>query len=91
MAKLGIFQHAGIARLQQVDTGKEFRRQGLATALVSFAIDHAINRLGTAGLALAADRDYYAIDLYRRLGFVEAGFGATLMKYPIKNPAFMQP
>jgi ribosomal protein S18 acetylase RimI-like enzyme len=87
LAKLGIFSHAGIARLQDVETGKAHRRQGLGTYLVSFAIDHAINTLGTEGLALAADTDYYAIDLYRKLGFVEAGQGITLMKYPVKNPA----
>jgi len=90
LSSLGIFKHNGICRLQDVRTGRRHRRQGLATYLVSFAIDRAINTFGAAGLALCADRDYYAIDLYRKLGFVEKGDAVCLMKYPPKNPAHME-
>lgn len=91
LASLGIFEHQGICRLQAVETDRNHRRQGLATALVSFAIEEAIDRRGTAGLALCADSDYYAVDLYRKLGFVERGAGVCLMHYPIRNPAYMEP
>lgn len=90
LATLGIFQHNGICRLQEVETRKQYRRRGLASALVSFAIRRAIDTLGTEGLALCADTDYHAIELYRRLGFVEVGETVMLMKYPIRNPEFIE-
>ena len=86
MAKLGIFSHGGICRLQDVETAVAHRRRGLASALVSFAARHALDTLGAGGLALCADADYHAIDLYRRLGFVECGQSVELMKYPVRNP-----
>lgn len=86
MSKLGIFQHNGICNLQDVGTSREHRRKGLAAYLVSFAIKHAIQTLGTEGLALCADADYYAVKLYSNLGFREVGQAVTLMKYPVKNP-----
>gem|GEM_PF-1568757 len=89
LARLGIFQHNGICRLQDVETAEEHRRRGLAGALVSFAIEHAITTLGTAGLALSADLDYHAIDLYRNLGFREVGEYVEMMNYPVRNPRFM--
>jgi ribosomal protein S18 acetylase RimI-like enzyme len=86
LAQLGIFSHGGICRLQDVETAAAHRRKGLATALVGFAARHAIETLGMGGLALCADTDYHAIDLYRRLGFVECGESVELMKYPVRNP-----
>lgn len=90
LASLGMFEHGGVCRLQDVETSPKHRRQGLATALVGFALDRALNTLGSAGLALCADSDYHAVDLYRKLGFVEVGAAVTLMKYPIRNPRFLQ-
>jgi len=86
LAKLGVFQHGGICRLQDVETAPAHRRRGYATALVSFAARYAIETLGTAGLALAADSDYHAVDLYTKLGFVGCGGSVMLMKYPVRNP-----
>jgi len=90
LAALGLFEHAGICRLQDVETSAEHRRQGFASVLVSAAIDRALNTLGTQGLALCADSDYHAVDLYRKLGFVEVGATVTLMRYPIRNPLHME-
>ena len=90
LASLGLFLHNGIARLQNVRTSREHRRKGLATLLVGYAIDRAITTLGAKGVAVCADTDYYAIDLYRKLGFVEQGEGVTMMKYPVRNPALMK-
>ena len=88
LAKLGIFMHKSVARLQDVRTARTHRRLGLASYLVSFAIDHALTKLGAKRLALMADIDYYAIDLYRKLGFRDVGEHVTLMKYPVVNPAY---
>jgi GNAT superfamily N-acetyltransferase len=89
LAKLGIFMHNGVARLQDVRTARTHRRLGLASYLVSFAIEHALTTLGAGRLALLADLDYYAIDLYRKLGFRDVGEHVTLMKYPVVNPAYV--
>lgn len=89
LSKLGIFQHNGISRLQDVETARDHQRRGLATYLVGFAIDHAITTLRTHGLAVCADMEYYAFDLYRKLGFQPAGNYVELMKYPIRNPKFL--
>jgi GNAT superfamily N-acetyltransferase len=89
LTKLGIFMHNGVARLQDVRTARTHRRLGLASYMVSFAIEHALTTLGAGRLALLADRDYYAIDLYRKLGFTDVGEHVTLMKYPVVNPTYV--
>jgi len=81
LASLGLFTHNGIARLQDVRTAATQQRRGLATALLSFAIRRAIDTLGVAGVAVCADIDYHAIDLYRKLGFIDHGEGVCLMWY----------
>jgi len=80
LAKAGIFKHGGICRLQDVMTSKPWRRQKLASMLVSFLICRALE--DTKGLACLAVADYYAIDLYKNLGFQDCGNSVCLMKYP---------
>lgn len=83
LAKAGIFRHNGICRLQDVMTAKPWRRQKLASMLVSFLIRRAL--ADTTGLACVAVADYIAIDLYRKLGFRECGNSVCLMKYPPRS------
>ena len=85
LSNLGIFKHNGICRLQDVITSPQHRRQKFASYLVSFAIGHALNSMNAAGLALCVNRNYHAIDLYRKLGFEEIGNTVSLMKYPTKE------
>ncbi len=59
------------ARYQHVETDPQFRRLGLAAALLREAGDHAVATLGVDQLVIVADPGYHAIDLYRRLGFVD--------------------
>lgn len=84
-SSLGLFTHNGIARLQDVRTAKRHQRRGLATGLLSYAIRRAIETLGVAGVAVCADTDYYAIDLYRKLGFIDQGEAVCMMRYPKFN------
>jgi ribosomal protein S18 acetylase RimI-like enzyme len=71
-AGLGIFAAgAGRARYAAVDTHPAHRRQGLARALLATAAAHARARLGAQELVILADPDYFAIDLYRSMGFRE--------------------
>jgi len=83
LAKAGIFRRGDICRLQDVMTAKTWRRQKLASMLVSFLIKRALEH--TKGLACVADVDYIAVDLYRKLGFQECGNSVCLMKYPPRS------
>jgi GNAT superfamily N-acetyltransferase len=69
---LGIFD-AGrhVWRFQSVDTHPAHRRLGLAGNLLAAASEHAHAELGAKSLAIVADPGYFAIDIYRSLGFVE--------------------
>jgi GNAT superfamily N-acetyltransferase len=59
------------ARYQHVETDPQFRRLGLAAALLREAGAHAFATLRVDRLVVVADPGYHAIDLYRRLGFVD--------------------
>ena len=72
-AGLGLFTDgSGLGRYQTVETHPDFRRRGLAAGLLALAADRGRTEHGINRLVIAADPDYVAIDLYRRLGFVVA-------------------
>jgi len=60
-----------LVRYQHVETDPQFRRLGLAGALLCRAGDHAVEVLGADRLVIVADPQYHAIDLYRRHGFLD--------------------
>jgi GNAT superfamily N-acetyltransferase len=71
-SSLGIFTPSpGLARFQSVDTHPEHRRQGLAAGLLYRASEWARSELQAKTLVIAADPDYFAIDIYRSLGFTD--------------------
>jgi GNAT superfamily N-acetyltransferase len=66
----GIFRTDGAtARYQTVGTLPQFQRRGLARATVTSAGHWAAETFATENLVIVADPDYYAIDLYRQVGF----------------------
>jgi ribosomal protein S18 acetylase RimI-like enzyme len=70
VSSLGIFSDgSGVARYQSVDTHPDFRRRGLAGALVHAAGRYALDHLAATTLVIVADPDEPAIRLYRALGF----------------------
>lgn len=81
LARLGMFEHEGICRLQAVGTLKPFRGRGLASALVNYAIGEALRR-GSSGLALSTEADSAARSMYLKAGFREVGTDLWLMRYP---------
>lgn len=81
-AVMGVFLHKGIARLQDVVTHPLWRRRGLATHLLCHVFAHAKHTLAADALALCADVDYVAIDLYKKMGFVAVGETVDLIKFP---------
>lgn len=58
-----------IARFQSVETAPGHRRKGLAGTLVHYASRWGFDELGAHTLVMVADPDYFAIDLYRAVGF----------------------
>jgi ribosomal protein S18 acetylase RimI-like enzyme len=69
---LGILDAGGhVARFQTVDTHPAHRRLGLASNLLAAACDYARAELAADTLVIVADPAYFAIDVYRSLGFNE--------------------
>jgi ribosomal protein S18 acetylase RimI-like enzyme len=79
----GLFSDGnGLARFQNVETHPAFRRQGLASALVSTLGAWGLAELGASRLVILADPEYHAIDLYRGLGFADAEHQIMLQRPP---------
>lgn len=72
-ASLGIFTGRNhVARYQNVETHPDYRRRGLARALLIAAATAARTELAADTLVIVAEPDYFAIDLYRAVGFVDS-------------------
>lgn len=69
VADLGVFVQGGVGRFQHVETHPDFRRRGIAGALLRVAADAALDEFGAEELVIVADPLYHAIRLYRALGF----------------------
>ena len=73
VAQMGLFSAAqGLARFQSVETDPEHRRVGLAGSLVYYVSRYGFDELRAHTLVMVADPNYFAIDLYRSVGFVPA-------------------
>ncbi|WP_432173005.1 GNAT family N-acetyltransferase [Streptomyces sp. Tue6028] len=72
-AGAGLFADAsGLARFQNVATHPDFRRRGLASAVIRHAAQRARLPADIRRLVIVADPDDDAIRLYRALGFMDA-------------------
>lgn len=70
VAQMGLVSAGdGLARFQAVETDPDYRRRGLAGSLVHHASRHGFGELGADTLVMVADPNYFAIDLYRSVGF----------------------
>ena len=70
VCQMGLFAAgAGLARFQSVETDPGYRRRGLAGSLVYEVSRYGLGELGAETLVMVADPDYFAIDLYRSVGF----------------------
>ncbi|MDQ2792355.1 MAG: GNAT family N-acetyltransferase [Actinomycetota bacterium] len=71
VSQMGLFS-AGprLARFQSVETDPDHRRRGLAGSLVHHASRYGFGVLSARTLVMVADPNYFAIDLYRAVGFV---------------------
>ncbi|GAA1567036.1 hypothetical protein GCM10009804_24580 [Kribbella hippodromi] len=72
-SSLGLmFDGAGVARFQNVQTSPEDRGRGLASTLVHHASTYGLTEGGAKTLVMVADPDYLAIRLYRAVGFTDS-------------------
>ncbi len=77
----GFFMHRNRARLQSVATAATHRRIGLASLVVSHVTRDALTELGTKIVAICADQNDIALELYRKLGGRDVGLQLGLLKY----------
>lgn len=79
----GLFSDGGgVARFQNVETHPDFRRRGLASALVHELGVWGLDQLGASRLVIIADPDYHALGLYRALGFEDVEHQVLLQRPP---------
>lgn len=71
-----------MARFQSVETDPGYRRLGLAGTLVHHASRVGLDELAAQTLVMVADPDYFAIDLYRSVGFTPAETQLQIEKRP---------
>jgi ribosomal protein S18 acetylase RimI-like enzyme len=83
VAQMGLFAAGpGLARFQSVETDPEYRRQGLAGSLVHHVSQYGLHELRARTLVMVADPDYFAIDLYRAVGFTPAEAQLQVQRAP---------
>jgi len=73
---------SGLGRYQTVETHPDFRRRGLAGLAIRHAAELAMASYGVNRLVIIADVDYFALDLYRRMGFADAERQAQWERQP---------
>ena len=70
VAQMGLFRAGdGLARFQSVETDPAHRRRGLAGTLVHHVSEYGFAELGAKTLVMVADPNYFAMELYRNVGF----------------------
>jgi ribosomal protein S18 acetylase RimI-like enzyme len=83
---MGLFFNGPLGRYQTVATHPAFRRQGVARTMVTELARLAFTRPATELLVIAADRDYFAAQLYESCGFRTAHTVFELFKPPPPRP-----
>lgn len=84
VAQLGLVAASpGLARFQAVETDPGHRRRGLAGSLVHHASRYGFAQLGARTLVMVADPDYFAVDLYRKVGFASTEAELQVERPPV--------
>ncbi len=83
VAQMGLVSvDRNLARFQSVETDPKFRWQGLAGTLVHHVSEFGFDQLGARTLVMVADPEYFAIDLYRSVGFEPAESQLQIEMFP---------
>ncbi len=70
-----------LGRFQSVETHPDYRRRGVCASLISVVARHGLEKEGFERLMLVAEVDGPALELYKRLGFVESGKTQSLLRH----------
>lgn len=88
VSQMGLFRAGtGLARFQSVETDPDYRRQGLAGSLVYETSRFGLDELHARTLVMCADPEYFAIDLYRSVGFADTQTQLQAERPPAQVPA----
>ena len=82
LARMGYFEHDGMARLQSVGTRRDQRRQGLASALLRVVLRETIVERSLSGVALSVETGTGAQSLYAGVGFRPVGEETWVLRLP---------
>jgi len=80
-----LYRKMGFPELQDLNVLPEFRRRGLAAALIDHCETAArVRGAGGVGISVGLTRDYGAAQrLYVKKGYIPDGFGATYEREPV--------
>lgn len=89
VGQCGMVIQGDVGRFQAVETHPEYRRRGVASAVVHAAAHHAFTQHGCARVLLEAEPDGPALGMYTALGFREIGRIHALVR--AGDPARVRP
>jgi len=69
VGELGIFHHSGIGRFDTVSTHQDYRRLRICSNLIYYTGNKILNENAGSQLIIVADEDYFAKNIYKKLGF----------------------
>ena len=69
VASQGLFHADGVGRYQVIATDPDYRRRGIAATMVFELARHAFEKWFVKDLVMCADPGYFAIDIYKSVGF----------------------
>lgn len=82
-----LYKRLGIPEIQDLNVAPDFRRRGIATALIRYCEDLARAKgCAQAGISVGLDSGYGAAQrLYVKLGYMPDGFGVTYDREPVRR------
>jgi hypothetical protein len=66
---LGIFHESGLGRFDKVATHEDYRNLRICSNLIYYAGKKILNEKAAGKLIIVADEDYFAKNIYKKLGF----------------------
>jgi GNAT superfamily N-acetyltransferase len=85
VSQMGLISAGQRARFQSVETDPDYRRRGLAGSLVHFVSVFGLGELDADTLVMVADPNYFAIDLYRAVGFADTEVQIQVERFPAES------